>query len=411
MQLLKSMGTPELTIDYKRNPSPIERWGARFLLKAAKNPPVTLILSNGEAIGGVGVAPMVRLRLRRRDAVFRLLLDPVVCFGDLYSREELEVEGDLARFLEHMYRLGVDRGFGLLSTLRAIFQRLRVDNEVLTRHYDLGNDFYRLWLDRAMQYSCAYYSTPGSDLDQAQTAKMDHICRKLRLAPGERVIEAGCGWGGLAIHMARRYGVRVIAYNISSQQLRFAQIQAARLGLSDQVAFVQDDYRNIRGECDAFVSVGMLEHVGKERYSTLGGVIDRCLTGRGRGLIHSIGRVKPAATNIWINKRIFQGAHAPSLQELMAILEPWSFAALDIENLRPHYVKTLEAWLQRFEAIQDRIVADHGQQFFRAWHLYLCGSLAAFRVGDLQLYQVLFSRPQCDRFPLTRGSLYADFQT
>ncbi|MGH8625440.1 MAG: class I SAM-dependent methyltransferase [Gammaproteobacteria bacterium] len=357
------------------------------------------------------MAPVVRLRLRRRDAVFRLLLDPVVCFGDLYSREELEVEGDLTRFLEHMYRLGVDRGFGLLPTLRAIFQRLRVDNEVLTRHYDLGNDFYRLWLDGAMQYSCAYYSTPGSDLDQAQTAKMDHICRKLRLAPGERVIEAGCGWGGLAIHMARRYGVRVIAYNISSRQLRFAHRQAARLGLSDQVEFVQDDYRNIRGECDAFVSVGMLEHVGKERYSTLGGVIDRCLTDRGRGLIHSIGRVKPAATNIWINKRIFQGAHAPSLQELMAILEPWSFAALDIENLRPHYVKTLEAWLQRFEAIQDRIVADHGSQFFRAWRLYLCGSLAAFRVGDLQLYQVLFSRPQCDRFSLTRGSLYADFRT
>ncbi|MGH8580148.1 MAG: class I SAM-dependent methyltransferase, partial [Gammaproteobacteria bacterium] len=182
------------------------------------------------------------------------------------------------------------------------------------------------------------------------------------------------------------------------------------LGLSEQVQFVQDDYRNIRGECDVFVSVGMLEHVGKEHYSAFGGMIDRCLTDRGRGLIHSIGRSQPAATNFWINTRIFQGTHAPSLQELMGILAPWSFAAWDLENLRPHYVKTLEAWLQRFEAKQERIVADHGPKFFRAWRLYLCGSLAAFRVGDLQLFQVVFSRPQCDRFPLTRKSLYADFQ-
>ncbi|MGH6636232.1 MAG: class I SAM-dependent methyltransferase [Gammaproteobacteria bacterium] len=396
-------------IDKKRIPSPMERCGARYLLKAAKNPPVTLILSNGETVGDPG-APAFRLRLRRRDVVFRLLMDPVVGFGDLYSREELEVEGDLTRFLEHMYRLGVDRGFGLLPALRALFQHAPVDKAVLTRHYDLGNDFYRLWLDRAMQYSCAYYSTPGTDLDQAQTAKMDHICRKLRLAPGERVIEAGCGWGGLAIHMARCYGARVIAYNTSLEQLRFAHSQAARLGLSAQVELVQDDYRNIRGECDVFVSVGMLEHVGKEHYSAFGGVIDSCLTDRGRGLIHSIGRSRPAATNFWINKRIFQGTYAPSLQEVMGILEPWSFAAWDVENLRLHYVKTLEAWLQRFEAKQERIVADRGPKFFRAWRLYLCGSLAAFRVGDLQLFQVVFSRPQCDRFPLTRKSLYTDFQ-
>ncbi|MGH8615206.1 MAG: class I SAM-dependent methyltransferase [Gammaproteobacteria bacterium] len=389
----------------------MERYGARYLLKAAKNPAITLILSNGEAVGELGVASAFRLRLRRRGAVFRLLWDPVLAFGDLYSGDELEVEGDLTRFLERMYQLGVDRGFGLLSALRALYQHSKVDNALLTRHYDLGNDFYRLWLDRAMQYSCAYYSTPGADLDQAQTAKMDHICRKLRLAPGERVIEAGCGWGGLAIHMARCYGVRVIAYNISLQQLRFARSQAARLGLSEQVEFVHDDYRNIHGECDVFVSVGMLEHVGKRHYSAFGGVIDRCLTDRGRGLIHSIGRSQPAATNCWINKRIFHGTHAPSLQELMEILEPWSFVAWDVENLRPHYVQTLQAWLQRFEAKHERIVADHGPKFFRAWRLYLCGSLAAFRVGDLQLFQVVFCRPQCDRFPLTRGSLYADLQT
>lgn len=388
----------------------MERCAARCLLRAAKNPPVTLILSNGEVVGDLGVAPAFRLRLRRRDAVFRLLLDPVLGFGDLYSRAELDVEGDLTRFLEHMYRLGVDRGFSLRPALRALFQHSSADNEVVSRHYDVGNDFYRLWLDRAMQYSCGYYSTPGADLDQAQTAKMDHICRKLYLTPGERVIEAGCGWGGLAIHMARCYGVRVTGYNISLQQVRFAYSQAARLGLSAQVEFVQDDYRNIHGQCDVFVSVGMLEHVGKQHYSAFGGVIDRCLTDCGRGLIHSIGRSQPAATNFWINKRIFRGTHAPSLQELMEILEPWSLAAWDVENLRPHYVKTLEAWLQRFEAKQERIVADHGTKFFRAWRLYLCGSLAAFRVGDLQLFQVVFSRPQCDRFPLTRESLYPDFQ-
>lgn len=378
------------------------------MLRIARNPPITIVLGGGEHISPRGVVPLARLRLLRRDAVFRLLLDPVLSFGDLYSRGKLELEGDLTRFLESMYELGLDRGFGLLKKSLALFRGPRADTQKLLQHYEFGDDFFRLWLDPAMQYSCAYYSESRWDLDQAQRAKMDYVCRKLHLMPGERVIEAGCGWGGLAIHMAGRYGVRVTAYNISAQQLRFAREQAARFGLREEVTFVQDDYRNISGRCDAFVSVGMLEHVDKQRYGELGGVMDRCLTARGRGLIHSIGRTKPVAMNQWIEKRIFRGAYAPSLRELMEVLEPWSFAVWDVENLRLHYAKTLAAWLQRFEASQIPIVARYGSEFYRAWRLYLSGSLAAFRVGDLQLYQVLFARPRCDRLPLTRAFLYAE---
>src|SRR5262249_41376116 len=155
---------------------------------------------------------------------------------------------------------------------------------------DLGNDFYRLWLDREMVYTCAYFPTPDATLEQAQIAKMDLVCRKLHLEAGDRVIEAGCGWGALALFMARHYGVSVRAFNISSDQIAYARIRARDEGLADRVEFIEDDYRNVRGECDAFVSVGMLEHVGLRDFPTLGGVIDRSLTENGRGLLHFIGR-------------------------------------------------------------------------------------------------------------------------
>ena len=163
-----------------------------------------------------------------------------------------------------------------------------------------------------MAYTCAYYPTAAATLDEAQVAKMDHVCRKLRLQSGETVVEAGCGWGTLALHMARHYGVRVRAFNISREQIAYARERAARAGLSGQVEYVEDDYRNISGRFDAFVSVGMLEHVGVENYETWAAVIRRALGGRGRGLIHSIGRNYPAPLQPWIEKRIFPGAYPPS---------------------------------------------------------------------------------------------------
>jgi cyclopropane-fatty-acyl-phospholipid synthase len=274
------------------------------------------------------------------------------------------------------------------------------------RHYDLGNDFYRLWLDEQFVYTCAYFPSPDCDLEAAQVAKLDLVCRKLRLRPGERVVEAGCGWGALALHMARHYGVTVRAYNVSREQLRHARERSWREGLADRVEFIDDDYRNAVGPADVFVSVGMLEHVGLENFGALGAVIDGCLpSGRGRGLLHFIGRDRPRPLSAWIRRRIFPGAYAPTLSEVFSrVVEPGGLSVLHVENLRVHYARTLALWRERYEAAFDRVETRFGREFARAWRLYLAGSEAAFRTGSLQLFQVEFARTGDDDLPWTESS-------
>jgi len=257
-----------------------------------------------------------------------------------------------------------------------------------------------------MQYTCAYYERPDLSLEQAQLAKLEHVCRKLRLKPGMTVVEAGSGWGGLARYMARNYGVTVRAYNISREQVAYAREQAQEQGLDKLIEYVEDDYRNIRGQYDAFVSVGMLEHVGKENFQALSKLIRRSLKPNGIALIHSIGRNRPMLMNAWIEKRIFPGAYPPSIGELMALCEDGNFSVLDVENLRLHYARTLSAWMERFDAEGEAISEMYDKHFTRAWRMYLAGSLAAFRAGSLQLFQVVFTHGDNNLLPATRQDLY-----
>jgi cyclopropane-fatty-acyl-phospholipid synthase len=206
--------------------------------------------------------------------------------------------------------------------------------------------------------------------------------------------------------MARHCGVRVKAFNLSHEQIIFARQRARQEGLSQQVEFIEDDYRNISGRCDAFVSIGMLEHVGLSQYAELGRVIHRSIGSSGRGLLHFIGRNYPAPLSAWIRKRIFPGAYPPTLREAMEILEPWDFSVCDVENLRLHYAKTLEHWLARFERSSQQLTEMFDERFVRTWRIYLAGSLVAFRVGTMQLFQVTFAGSQCQRIPWTRAYLY-----
>ena len=206
--------------------------------------------------------------------------------------------------------------------------------------------------------------------------------------------------------MALYYGARVTAYNISSEQIRFARERAEREGYKDRVDYVEDDYRNITGEYDVFVSVGMLEHVGLPAYPVLGKVVNDHLAENGRCLIHSIGRNRPRLMNPWIEKRIFPGAYPPSIAEMMQIFEPNGFSVLDIENLRLHYARTLEHWLYRFDRAEDKVRAMFDPVFVRAWRLYLSGSIAAFLSGNLQLFQVVFARERDNTIPWTREHVY-----
>jgi cyclopropane-fatty-acyl-phospholipid synthase len=296
----------------------------------------------------------------------------------------------------------------LYSRLRSVWRRYRTGHsrQNVVHHYDLGNEFYRLWLDEQLLYTCAYFGRPGISLEEAQIAKMDHVCRKLRLRAGETVIEAGCGWGALALHMARQYGVRVRSYNLSREQLAFARARARREDLEKKVEFVEADWRDIRGTCDAFVSVGMLEHVGPENFRQLGKVIRRALGTSGRGLIHSIGQNTEEPLCPWIEQHIFPGAQPPTLQQMMDLFGPYNLSVLDLENLRPHYAQTLRHWLLRFDRHARTIGEMFGDRFVRMWRIYLASSAAAFEIGSLQLYQALFAPIGSPFLPLSRRDIY-----
>lgn len=395
----------------------IDEWLLRRIYQAVGCPPIRLRLGNGVEVSTTDLTPLNTIVIEDRKVLLRLIVDPEVGFGDAYSEGRITVEGDLVAALEALYQSmqKVDRhNWYANAAARCMdyFQRntLRGSRRNIRQHYDLTTDFYRLWLDPQLVYTCAYFPCASATLAQAQVAKMDYICRKLELQPGERVVDAGCGWGALALHMAKHYGVTVRAFNISHEQILWARERARNLKLSDFVEFIEDDYRNIKGKCDAFVSVGMLEHVGVEHYKKLGSIIHRSLDEAGRGLLHFIGRDKAHPFSTWTRKRIFPGAYAPSIRQAMDILEPWELSVLDIENLRSHYARTLEFWLSAFGKSANQVKETFGPEFVRAWRLYLAGSIAAFRTGTLQLFQIVFARRACQRIPWTRAHLYRQEQ-
>jgi cyclopropane-fatty-acyl-phospholipid synthase len=354
-------------------------------------------------------APVIRIAGRR--ALLGLLLDPEVAFGDHYTAGRIQVEGDLVELLEAVYRAPAAEGTWLSHLvskgLTAVQRNTRLGSRKhIHHHYDLPPEFYQKWLDERLVYTCAYFPEETVSLEEAQRAKLELVCRKLWLRPGETVVEAGCGWGALALYMARHLGVRVKAFNISHEQIAYAREQARRQGLDSRVEFIEDDYRNVTGRYDAFASVGMLEHVGREHYADLARVIQRTIGDSGRGLLHFIGRDRPSALSAWIRLRIFPGAYPPTLREALEVLEPGGYSVLDVENLRRHYAFTLEHWLHRFEDASAEIAARYGEAFVRKWRLYLAGSAAAFRVGTMQLFQVVFAGPRCRHAPFTRVGLY-----
>ena len=388
----------------------VDRLLLRAFLRAAGDPPVRCVLPDGSALDPPDGEFVGTLRFLDRPTLYGFLRMPEMGFGEGYTDGRIEVEGDMLEVIAAAYRTPpsplIERLFFTAQKPRA--NSLRGSKHNIHRHYDLGNDFYRLWLDERMLYTCAYYPTLAATLEEAQVAKMHHVCRKVALRPGERVVEAGCGWGSLALHMAKHYGVTVRAFNISHEQIAFAREQAARQGLSDRVEFVEDDYRNVSGTYDCFMSVGMLEHVGVDNYEVLGALIDRVLPAHGRGLIHTIGRIRPARLNAWIEKHIFPGGQPPTLTQMGAIFEPFNFSVLDVENLRLHYERTAAEWLERFEQHAATVQRMFDERFVRAWRLYLAGTSVAFRLGLLQLYQVVFARDRHNGVPWTRAGVYAE---
>ena len=393
-----------------RAPNALDRWLLRQMTSRLDSSRVRVILWDEPAPATTADSLPVVVRVGDRKALRKVILHPNLYFGDLYSSGRITVHGDLVTLLQAAYKYTAEKPSKLERLLRG--RRIPTPDLADSRrnihhHYDLGNDFYELWLDReALQYTCAYYADPAMTIEQAQQAKMHHVCRKMRLKAGETVAEAGSGWGGFAIFMAKNYGAKVRSFNISREQVAYARNWAKREGVENNVEFVEDDFRNIAGKYDVFVSIGMLEHAGAGNYRDLGKLIDRVLTPEGRGLIHSIGRDRPEPLNAWIDKRIFPGAYPPTLREMMDIFEPNGLSVLDVENIRLHYAETLRGWLQRYEENVDTIREMFDETFVRAWRLYLVGSIAAFLTGKLQLFQVLYARTGARNVPWTRAHVY-----
>jgi len=372
----------------------VDRWLGAAVQRSVADAQVRIELWDGTSAYEGSTPPVGDLLIGDRRTLVGLAAHPDWTFGESYMEERLAVRGPLEPVVEALSRLSAPRTrSGRAVAWMSSWNSLAASRRNVHHHYDLGNDFYASWLDPQLVYTCAYFAQPGLSLAEAQTAKLDLVCRKLNLQRGERVVEAGCGWGALALHMARHYGVRVRAFNISRDQLTFARARADREGLAGVVEFIEDDYRNVTGHCDAFVSVGMLEHVGLHHFPSLAGVLRRLVRpGGGRGLLHFIGRDVARPLNPWIRRRIFPGAYPPTLAEVTAkVLEPAGMSVVDVENLRLHYARTLACWSAQFADVRSAVAARRGEAFARAWELYLAGSQAAFATGWMQLFQIVFT--------------------
>ena len=364
--------------------------------------------------------PEVSVRFTTRRAMRRLILDPRLGAADAFMDGEMElIDGDIMALIG-LIRMNTpwDRGAKLkdkswigrrvegVKTRLGSINRRRRSRANVAHHYDIGNDLYRLFLDADMQYSCAYWSDPGMTLDEAQSAKKAHIAAKLALAPGQRVLDIGCGWGGMAITLAKLEQVEVLGITLSTEQLDLARQRAEQAGVADRVRFELIDYRDLAarevGGFDRIVSVGMFEHVGAPNFDTFFRACANLMTADGVMLLHTIGRLgKPGSTDAFTRKYIFPGGYIPALSETVAASEKSRLIVTDVETLRLHYALTLRQWYANTRAHEAEIVAMMDQRFFRMWCFYLAGATAAFESGGMGNYQIQFARSR-HALPLTR---------
>jgi cyclopropane-fatty-acyl-phospholipid synthase len=355
----------------------------------------------------------VAIRLHDRALHWKLLVRPRLFLPEAYMDGTLTIEEgslyDLIDLLATNLEALPDGFLGrFLNGSVTPLRRLRQYNPVFraqrnaAHHYDLSDKLYELFLDQDRQYSCAYFYDIGDDLDTAQLNKKRHIAAKLMTRPGQRVLDIGSGWGGLALYLAGECGVDVTGLTLSVEQHRVAVRRAAAAGLSDRVRFYLRDYRQEPGQYDRIVSVGMFEHVGINHYNAFFARLKSLLAPDGVALLHSIGRMDgPGSTHPWIRKYIFPGGYFPALSEVLPVVEKSRLWVTDIEILRLHYADTLKSWRRRFERNRDRLRAIYDERFCRMWEMYLVGSEVAFRRGGCMVFQMQLAKA-VDSVPMTR---------
>ncbi len=365
-----------------------------------------------QIIAGDGGEPRVAARVRDGATLARILASPALGVGEAYMDGRLEfAEGSIHDLVDLATR---PEGTGAIRRRPGAVRRwlTRMINERNARraarrnvahHYDLSAEFYRSFLDEDLQYSCAYFETPDASLEEAQRAKKRHIAAKLALEPGHRLLDIGCGWGGLGLSLAAWTGAKVDGVTLSSEQLALANARAEAAGLAGRARFSLTDYRDVAGPYERIVSVGMFEHVGRPHYQTFFDKIAALLTADGVALIHSIGRAEgPSTTDPFTAKYIFPGGYIPALSEVLPAVERAGLWVTDIEILRLHYAETIRHWRARFATVRARWAEENGERFCRMWEFYLSAAEASFRNGGHMNFQIQLTKRK-DALPITRS--------
>jgi cyclopropane-fatty-acyl-phospholipid synthase len=386
-------------------------WLLRFALAHVTCGNLQVTTAGGATFSfGDGTGPPIVVRFVTASAQRSVLLDPDLKLGEAYMDGTFVVErGSIAEFVDLVAKKSAwPRWSAPITALRFVWRRIRQLNlrgrsrRNVAHHYDLDGRLYSLFLDSDRQYSCAYFETPQDSLDDAQLTKKRHLAAKLLLEDGHRLLDIGCGWGGLALYAAEICGARVTGITLSKEQLAIASQRAKERKLTGHASFHALDYRDVSDTFDRIVSVGMFEHVGVNFYDAFFAKCAKLLADDGVMVLHSIGRSSgPSYTNAWIAKYIFPGGYIPALSEVMPAIERAGMLVTDIEILRLHYAETLKAWRDRFLVHRDEVARLYDARFVRMWEFYLACSETAFRRHDMMVFQVQLAKRQ-GTVPITR---------
>jgi len=378
--------------------------------------PCEITLWNGERLKFGNGPSTFQINVKDPRIFEEILVEPSLALGEGYINGDIEIRGDLGEVMEWFYKNSAEERLTPFQKARVCWLHLKKRATIkqtkkdVQSHYDKGNDFYKLWLDKGMNYSCAFFTQEDEELEKAQLNKIHRSLKKLVLKPGQKILDIGCGWGSLVIEAAKRYGVKAVGLTLSQNQYELGNARIKQSGLEDKVEIRLQDYREIDKDeyksFDRIISIGMFEHVGKENIPVFFERCSRLLKEKGILLLHTIGRTKPKAMDVWITKYIFPGTYLPALGELMETAEDTGFDFVDIENLRRHYDLTLGNWAKRFEQHVDTIKEMYDERFVRMWRFYLYGSQMAFRYNPLFVFQLLFTLGRRNDMPLVREELY-----
>ncbi|MGG5368608.1 class I SAM-dependent methyltransferase [Enterococcus sp. AZ196] len=337
--------------------------------------------------------------------VKELISNASLALGEAYMEKKIEIKGDLQALIYDVYNQA--NGFFHNNNFKKWMPKEKHTKKQsahdIHSHYDLGNDFYEMWLDRTLTYSCAYFETPEDTLETAQINKVHHILNKLFIQPGETLLDIGCGWGTLILTAAKEYKVKAKGITLSEEQFQHIQEIIKKENLEDTVSVELMDYRDLKGTFDHITSVGMFEHVGAENLQEYFKVVEKHLSPNGTALIHGISRQQGGAKNAWINQYIFPGGYIPGVSELVGHITENHLQLVDLESLRRDYQLTLEHWTRNFHQVADKVIEQKDETFYRMWDLYLQACAASFQASNIDVIQYLLVHPNNNAVPMHRN--------